>query len=109
MSFNISKRLSELVSHEVGRHFLALATRIQIRDVAQWIVAKDVWGLPTALKKLSPVLSPQADIKHFAEQHIEHLLWCEHRKALWRSERIKSSSQVGIKLNIKGKKHLHLK
>jgi hypothetical protein len=106
MIFNFSRALSELAGHEVGGRLLASAPPSQLARVATWIADDDLGGLATAIGAAADRLGLRVEAGRFAARHIEHLLWCEQRKALWRSGRIRSRAAIGLKLRLRGRRHL---
>ncbi len=105
MIIDLSRCLGELGSHDIGRHLLAAATPAQLARVAALIAQDESSGLTRALGMVAERLG-MPDPRAFAEQHLEHLLWCEHRKALWSSGLLCDPADLGCSLRYTGKRNL---
>lgn len=85
---------------------LELATPQQITSLATIIADQDLLHYATAIRASAQFLPVQLDLDKLVQDHLEHLLWVEHRKALWRSGRVRSPQLVGCRLRVEGREHL---
>ncbi|MEA2204609.1 MAG: hypothetical protein QOE77_1385 [Blastocatellia bacterium] len=98
--------LALLLAEAIGGISLDLATPQQLRSLAQVVVAEDLLHYATAIRASAHLLAVDEDMEAFVTTHVEHLLWVEHRKAVWRSGRITSPQSVGCNLRVEGREHL---
>ena len=90
---------------QAGEFSLDLATPAQIEQLAE-LATKDLDHCATAIRAAARFLPVELDEEEFVQRHLEHLLWVEHRQALWNSGRIHSPESIGYQLNVEGRQHL---
>lgn len=98
--------LARLLALEVGGYPLELATPAQLSELAEMVADADLLQYATAIRAAVQLLPVEVDTEAFVRAHLEHLLWVEHRKALWRSGHIRSPQSVGCRLHVKGREYL---
>jgi hypothetical protein len=108
LKVNFQKTVSQLIGHDIGCQLLALADCSQLKKIANELLRKDLYHFPSLIKAAAQHLNLTSDPDKFVREHLEHLLWVHHREALWLSGGIRSSGEVGVKLHIKGTKHLKI-
>ena len=108
LKISLQEKISQLVEHDIGCQFLAVAGCLQLKKIAREIVSRDLYSFPSVIKAAANHLKLTDNLEEFVADHLEHILWVGHREALWRSGRIDSPQSVGIKFSIKGIKNLRM-
>lgn len=98
--------LAVLLAQEIGGVQLELATPRQITNLASIVASEDLLHYATAIRASAQFLPVELELEALVQAHLEHLLWVEHRKALWSSGRIHSPQSVGCRLHVEGREHL---
>src|ERR1700755_2282609 len=98
--------LARLLGQEVGGYSLELATPAQLSELAETVATEDLLHYGTATRAAAQLLPMELDAQAFVREHLEHLLWVEQRKALWRGGHIRSPQSVGCRLNVEVREHL---
>ncbi len=98
--------VEQLLEHDIGRRILALATPAQLAELADEIAAVDLYNFPSVLRVAASLLPAEQDPDAFVRRHLEHLLWSQHRRAMWRSGRIRSPESVGCRFSVEGTEHV---
>lgn len=98
--------LLRLLAQEARGFPLELATPAQLTEWARAVSREDAFHYATAVRASAGLLPGVFDSEDFVPAHLEHLFWVEHRKALWRSGRIRSEQSVGCRLLVEGKENL---
>ncbi len=106
LKVDFQQSVAQLIEHDIGQELLALATQSQIEDMTQNIIKKDLYQFPSFIKLVAQRFNLTDSPEKFVHKHLEHLLWVQHRRALWHSGRIRSMRTVGCKLRVEGKQHL---
>jgi len=103
---NSQNTLAVLLAQEIGGIPIELATPQQIINLARLVAEEDLLQYATAIRASAQLLPVELDVEELVQAHLEHLLWVEHRKALWRSGRIRSPQSVGCGMRVEGREHL---
>lgn len=98
--------LARLLAQEFRGFPLELATAAQLTELAREVAREDILQYATAVRAAARLLPAEFDSEEFVQAHVEHLLWVEHRRALWRSGRIRSAQSVGCRLRVEGREYL---
>jgi|GEM_PF-4207692 len=98
--------LAQLLAEKVGGFPLELATPEQLSELARVVAADDLLNYASGIRAAAQLLPVALDLEEFVHAHLEHLLWVEHRKALWGSGRIRSAETVGCRFCVEGAEHI---
>jgi hypothetical protein len=94
--------VAELVEHSIGRSFLASASPGQLKAVASDIVSGDLFQFPSVIRAAARLLPIKVDLDDFTHEHVEHLLWIQHRRAYWRARQNFGKESAGCPIDVKG-------
>jgi lauroyl/myristoyl acyltransferase len=103
---DFQQTVAQLLDHDIGRRLLAFATSGMLEEMAKDITSADLYRFASVIRKACSLLHLDADSEVIVRQHLEHLLWIQHRSAIWRNGRITSPENLGCRLYIEGEKHL---
>jgi len=106
LKVSFQRTIAQLVDHYIGCRLLAQASPEQLYRLAQEIVAEDLYRFPSVVKEAAKLLRLTGDLDAFVVRHLEHLLWVEHRRALWHCSPTSTRSAFDLGLLIKGQEHL---
>ncbi len=106
ISVNSQDTLTLLLAQKWVGIPLERATPQHLTSLAQTVANEDLLHYATAIRASGQLLPAELDLEELVQAHLEHLLWVEHRKALWRSGRITSPDSVGCNLRFEGLEHL---
>src|SRR5262245_3982409 len=90
--------VAQLLDHEIGARLLALATPQQLMELAREIAQADLFQFPSVINAAAQFILGDLLSEDFVARHLEHLVWVEHRRAVWQSGRIRSLREVGCEL-----------
>jgi lauroyl/myristoyl acyltransferase len=77
-----------------------------LKELARDIAQADLFRFPSVINAVAQFIPGDLLGEDFVTRHLEHLLWVEHRRALWQSGRIRSLQEVGCELRVQGREHL---
>jgi lauroyl/myristoyl acyltransferase len=97
--------VAQLLEHDIGCRILAMATPAQLAELAEDIAATDLYNFPSVLNVAAGFLPSEHSPDRFVRRHLEHLLWAQHRRALWRSGRVRSPESLGCRFSVEGREH----
>jgi lauroyl/myristoyl acyltransferase len=106
LKIDFQQTVSQLIEHDIGQQLLALATQSQLEELTKDIVKKDLYQFPSFIKLVAQHFNLTDCPDKFVHKHLEHLLWVQHRRALWHSGRIQSPRAFGYRLRVEGKQYL---
>jgi lauroyl/myristoyl acyltransferase len=103
---SIQNTLAGLLAQQLSGFSPELATPSEIKELARMVATEDHLFYATAIRAAAKLLPLKMDEEELVQAHLEHLLWVEHRQALWRSGSIRSADSVGYRLRVEGRENL---